>query len=77
MTGHISSIGENIRKTGDSYNNFIGSMDRNFIPKATELGDFFPELDNKKTTKPKMVEGVIKSSVKIMQIKSKMDNNAK
>ena len=77
MTGHISSIGENIRKTGDSYNNFIGSMDRNFIPKATELGDFFPELENKKTTKPKMVEGVIKNSVKIMQIKGKEDNNAK
>ncbi len=77
MTGHISSIGENIRKTGDSYNNFIGSMDRNFIPKATELGDFFPELENKKTTKPKIVEGVIKSSVKIMQIKGKEDNNAK
>ena len=52
-------------------------MDRNFIPKATELGDFFPELENKKTTKPKIVEGVIKSSVKIMQIKGKEDNNAK
>ena len=77
MTGHISSIGENIRKTGDSYNNFIGSMDRNFIPKAKELGDFFPELENKKTNKPKMVEGVIKNSLKMMQIKNKEDNNAK
>lgn len=69
MTGHISVLGENIRKTGKSYNSFIGSMERKFIPKATELMDFFPELEDKKTAKPKIVEEVIKDSSKIIQIK--------
>ena len=69
MTGHISVLGENIRKTGKSYNSFIGSMERKFIPKATELRDFFPELEDKKTAKPKIVEEVIKDSSKIIQIK--------
>ena len=69
MTGHISVLGENIRKTGKSYNSFIGSMERKFIPKATELRDFFPELEDKKTAKPKIVEEAIKDSSKIIQIK--------
>jgi DNA recombination protein RmuC len=50
MTGHLSILGENIRKTGKSYNSFIGSMDRKFFPKASELSEFYPELEEKKAS---------------------------
>ncbi|MDB3863435.1 DNA recombination protein RmuC [Alphaproteobacteria bacterium] len=69
MTGHLSSLGENIRKTGKSYNSFIGSMDRKFFPKASELSEFYPELEEKKSSKPQLVEDTIKESSKILDLK--------
>ena len=75
MTGHITTLGEHIRKTGATYNSFIGSMDRNFLPKATELADFFPELEDKKNSKPKLVENVIKESAKIVPMKDRGDEH--
>jgi len=69
MTGHITTMGESIQKTGKSYNSFIGSMDRNFIPKVTELAEFFPELEQKKRTAPKLVENNVRDSSKIVPLK--------
>jgi len=75
MTTHIATLGENIRKTGNSYNSFIGSMDAKFIPKANELADFFPELEEKKAKKPALVENAIKESTKIVSIKNQGGND--
>lgn len=68
MTGHLATLGDNIRKTGNSYNSFIGSMDTKFLPKAQELSNFFPELEEKKNKKPELVENAIKESSKIVSI---------
>lgn len=68
MTGHLATLGDNIRKTGNSYNSFIGSMDTKFLPKAQELANFFPELEEKKKKKPELVENAIKESSKIVSI---------
>ena len=68
MTGHLATLGDNIRKTGNSYNSFIGSIDSKFIPKAHELANFFPELEEKKKKKPELVENAIKESSKIVSI---------
>ena len=68
MTGHLATLGDNIRKTGNSYNSFIGSMDTKFLPKAQELSNFFPELEEKKKKKPELVENAIKESSKIVSI---------
>ena len=77
MTGHISSLGENIRRTGNSYNSFIGSMDTKFFPKASELDSFYPELKEKKIKKPQLVENAIKESSKIVAIEEKVKHEPK
>ena len=75
MTTHIATLGENLRKAGNSYNSFIGSMDAKFIPKANELADFFPELEEKKAKKPALIENAIKESTKIVSIKNQGGND--
>lgn len=70
MAEHITSLGDNIRKTGNSYNSFIGSMDSKFIPKASELAEYFPELEDKKKSQPKLVEDAIKDSSKLISSNS-------
>lgn len=75
MTGHITTLGENIQKTGKSYNSLIGSMDRNFVPKVTELAEFFPELEQKKTSEPKLVENNVRDSSKIVPLRLEEDDD--
>ena len=77
MTGHISTLGENIRRTGNSYNSFIGSMDTKFFPKASELDSFYPELHEKKIKKPQLVDNPIKESSKIVAIEKKNSHESK
>ena len=57
------------RQYVSSYNSFIGSMDRKFFPKASELSEFYPELEEKKASKPQLVEDTIKESSKILDLK--------
>jgi hypothetical protein len=50
-------------------------MDAKFIPKANELADFFPELEEKKAKKPALIENAIKESTKIVSIKNQGGND--
>ena len=50
-------------------------MDRNFVPKVTELAEFFPELDQKTSSKMKLVENDLRDSTKIVPLNPKNGSN--
>ena len=70
MTSHISGLGENIQKTSNSYNKFIGSMDTKFFPKVEELSKFYPSLEDKNKKQPKFVEDNTRQSSKLLDIET-------
>lgn len=70
MTSHISGLGENIQKTSNSYNKFIGSMDTKFFPKVEELSKFYPSLEDKNKKQPKYVEDNTRQSSKLLDIET-------
>jgi DNA recombination protein RmuC len=39
MVGHLESVGRNIRQAGESYNNFVGSLEQKVLPGARRFKD--------------------------------------
>lgn len=60
MTEHISTLGTRLTASVESYNKFIGSLERNVLSKARRLRDFGAGKDGK--TLPDPVEGITQTT---------------
>jgi len=56
MTGHLSRVGKNISDSAGAYNDLVGSLERNVLPKARKFTELGVDKGNKEVETPKLVE---------------------
>ncbi len=63
MTEHINRVGRNIGEATNAYNDFVGSLERNVLPKARK----FPELGVEKGKKPIPELSQVEKTLRLVQ----------
>ncbi|WP_448586945.1 DNA recombination protein RmuC [Thermaurantiacus sp.] len=56
MLEHLDRLGQNIRGAGDNYNQLLGSLERNVLPKARRFTELGVETGSKEMREPRAVE---------------------
>ncbi len=54
--GHVSNVGKGLKRAVDAYNDSVGSLERNFLPKARRIEDWGPVSGGKKIEEVAPVE---------------------
>ncbi len=65
MGGHVVSLGRNLRLATDSYNDFVGSLDRNVMSQAKRFEELKVADGNKPIGDPTLIEFTPKRSTKL------------
>ena len=60
MTEHLGRVGKNINDTAGAYNDMIGSLERNVLPKARRFTELGVDPGKKAIESPKAVERALR-----------------
>ncbi|MGL6042859.1 MAG: DNA recombination protein RmuC, partial [Sandaracinobacteroides sp.] len=63
MTEHVNRVGKNIGEAASAYNDFVGSLEANVLPKARR----FPELGVEKGKKPLPDTSPVEKTLRLVQ----------
>jgi DNA recombination protein RmuC len=56
MTEHLGRVGKNISDSAGAYNDLVGSLERNVLPKARKFTELGVDKGKKEVETPKLVD---------------------
>lgn len=68
MAEHVTKVGQNLQRASASYNDFLGSLDRQVLSSAKKFEDLNIDTSGKSLESPPMIEATIRPSAKLSKV---------